>query len=114
MAGIRLGGGAGRAVATYGGGRDTASAPATPLFKPVDIVAGPDGALYISGWGEYGAVWKDGQQINEGRIFRVSWPDAPLTNWNTAKRGKPVAAWTIRTVRRSRVPAAGVVDRRTG
>jgi len=90
------GGGAGRAVATYGGGRGTAPAPASPLFKPVDIVVGPDGAVYISGWGEeYGAVWKDGQQANEGRIFRISWPDAPPTHWNTAKRGKPVAEWTI-------------------
>ena len=42
---------------------------ATALFRPVDIVAGPDGALYVSGWGEeYGAVWKDGEQANEGRI----------------------------------------------
>ena len=91
------GGGAGRAVANYGSARPGgAPAPATPLFKPVDIVVGPDGALYISGWGEeYGAVWKDGQQVNEGRIFRISWPDAPESKWNTAKRGKPVAEWTI-------------------
>ena len=68
----------------------------SPLFKPVDIVAGPDGALYISGWGEeYGAVWKDGEQANEGRIFRISWPAAPPANWNTSKRGKPVAQWTF-------------------
>jgi putative membrane-bound dehydrogenase-like protein len=90
------GGGAGRAVANYVGGRDSAPAAATPLFKPVDIVVGPDGALYISGWGEeYGAVWKDGQQANEGRIFRISWPDAPPSRWTTAKRGKPVAEWTV-------------------
>ena len=92
------GGGAGRAVADYGGARETgAPAPASPLFKPVDIVVGPDGALYVSGWGEeYGAVWKDGQQANEGRIFRISWPDAPPTNWNAPKRGKPAAEWTFR------------------
>ena len=78
-------------------GRDTASAARChALFKPVDIVAGPDGALYVSGWGEeYGAVWKDGEQANEGRIFRISWPGAPPTNWDTPKRGKPVGQWTI-------------------
>ena len=91
------GGGAGRAVANYGGGRES-GVPAlpSPLFKPVDIVAGPDGALYISGWGEeYGVVWKDGEQANEGRIFRIAWPDAPPANWDTPKRGKPVSAWSI-------------------
>ncbi len=111
------GGGAGRAVADYGGGRESgAPAPASPLFKPVDIVVGPDGALYVSGWGEeYGAVWKDGQQANEGRIFRISWPDAPPANWNTPKRGKPARGVDLqRTGRRSRVAPARVVRRRAG
>jgi putative membrane-bound dehydrogenase-like protein len=88
------GGGSGWAVANYG----ASGAPpiASSLFKPVDIVAGPDGSLYISGWGEeYGAVWKDGEQVNEGRIFRISWPAAPPADWNTSKRGKPVAQWTF-------------------
>ena len=91
------GGGAGRAVANYGGGRDTAPAAVpTPLFRPVDIVAGPDGALYISGWGEeYGVVWKDGEQANEGRIFRISWPGAPAPRWDGPKRRNPVAQWTF-------------------
>jgi putative membrane-bound dehydrogenase-like protein len=90
-------GGAGRAVANYGGGRET-GLPALPsaLFKPVDIVIGPDGALYISGWGEeLGAVWKNGEQVNEGRIFRIAWPNAPATNWDTPKRAKPVSQWTF-------------------
>ena len=45
------------------------------LFKPTDLEVGPDGCLYILGWGtEYGAVFdKQGQQRNQGRIFRVSW-----------------------------------------
>ena len=92
------GGGAGRAVASYGGGRATGvPAPPSPLYKPVDIVVGPDGALYVSGWGEeLGAVWKDGQLANEGRIFRISWPDAPPATWNTPKRSKPVAEWTFK------------------
>ena len=43
------------------------------LFKPTDLEIGPDGALYILGWGrEYGVQWNDqGKQVNEGRIFRV-------------------------------------------
>jgi putative membrane-bound dehydrogenase-like protein len=91
------GGGAGRAVAYYGSGPEQKEpALASPLFKPVDIVTGPDGALYISGWGEeYGAVWKNGEQANEGRIFRISWPAAPVNHWDTSKRGKPVGQWTF-------------------
>ena len=40
------------------------------LYKPTDLEVGPDGALYILGWGtEYGAVWNQRQQqLNEGRI----------------------------------------------
>ena len=110
------GGGAGRAVANYGA-RDSGVPPvATALFQPVDIVAGPDGALYISGWGEeYGAVWKDGQQANEGRIFRISWPAAPATNWDTPKRGKPIAQWTFEELFDDLgSAAAGLVRRRAG
>ena len=43
-------------------------------FDPVDIEVGPDGAIYISSWGrEYGAVVTDGEQQNEGRIYKL-WP----------------------------------------
>ncbi|WP_414663641.1 PVC-type heme-binding CxxCH protein [Horticoccus sp. 23ND18S-11] len=90
------GGGAGRAVSAYGGGRDAAAAQPSALYKPVDIVVGPDGALYVSGWGEeLGVVWKDGKQANEGRIFRISWPAAPASGWKTAKREKPYAQWSV-------------------
>jgi putative membrane-bound dehydrogenase-like protein len=58
------------------------------LFKPTDIEVGPDGSLYILGWGRaYGAEFdKDGEQSNEGRIFRVWWegPDSEV-----AVRRKP-------------------------
>lgn len=65
------------------------------LYQPVDIEIGPEGALYISGWGEaYGAVFRDGRMVNEGRIFRVSWPEAPAAAWQSAKRAKPLAQWT--------------------
>jgi putative membrane-bound dehydrogenase-like protein len=45
------------------------------LFKPTDIEVGPDGSMYILGWGRaYGAEFdKDGKQSNEGRIFRIWW-----------------------------------------
>ncbi|MBL9186689.1 MAG: PmoA family protein [Opitutaceae bacterium] len=48
------------------------------LFNPVDIEPGPDGSLYISGWGAHlGAVFRDGHQTNEGRIFRLTAADNP-------------------------------------
>jgi len=89
------GGGAERAAATYGGNRSAAAAGA--LYKPVDIVIGPEGALYVSGWGDQlGVVWgADGQQANEGRVFRISWPDAPKSEWNSRKRTQPLAQWTF-------------------
>jgi putative membrane-bound dehydrogenase-like protein len=43
-------------------------------FDPVDIEVGPDGAIYISSWGRnYGAVMKNGEMANQGRIYRI-WP----------------------------------------
>lgn len=47
------------------------------LFRPTDMEFGPDGALWILGWGSgYGAEWQDGELTNEGRIFRVRWKEA--------------------------------------
>jgi len=72
------------------------------LFKPSDIEVGPDGALWILGWGNgYGVEW-DGEpklenQVNEGRVFRVWHRDNPpdkRAQWLTAKRSKPVNEWT--------------------
>ena len=64
------------------------------LFKPTDIEVGPDGSLYILGWGRaYGAEFdKDGEQSNEGRIFRVSWNDASAFE-TPAKFERPVEDW---------------------
>jgi putative membrane-bound dehydrogenase-like protein len=65
------------------------------LFNPVDIETGPDGALYLTGWGaKLGADFKNGEQTNEGRIFRITPPDFSPAKWNTAKRAKPLAQWT--------------------
>ncbi len=47
------------------------------LFRPTDLEFGPDGALWILGWGSgYGAEYREGQLANEGRIFRVTWNGA--------------------------------------
>ena len=92
-----VGGGAARSVSLYGGRRDQPGmGDIGSLYKPVDIVVGPDGALYVSGWGEQlNVVWEDGKQINEGRVFRISWPGAPKAVWNTAKRAQPLSTWTV-------------------
>lgn len=43
------------------------------LFRPTDIEAGPDGALWVLGWSRgYGAEWKNGKLTNEGRVYRVA------------------------------------------
>jgi len=66
------------------------------LFRPTDLEVGPDGALWILGWSSgYGAEWKDGQLTNEGRIFHVSWKEAKPSEWNSARRAKPLAKWTV-------------------
>ena len=45
-----------------------------PLFRPCQMVTGPDGAIYIVDWrtnsGGAGKLWGDGQH---GRIYRLSW-----------------------------------------
>jgi putative membrane-bound dehydrogenase-like protein len=45
-----------------------------PLFRPCQMVVGPDGAMYICDWrtnsGGAGRLWGDGQH---GRIYRVTW-----------------------------------------
>ena len=66
------------------------------LFKPTDIEVGPDGSLYILGWGRaYGAEFdKDGEQSNQGRIFRVSWKDAPAFQ-EEPKFGRPLKDWSL-------------------
>lgn len=66
------------------------------LFNPVDIENGPDGALYLTGWGsKLGADIKDGQQLNEGRVFRIAATASKPAVWNTPKRAKPLAQWSF-------------------
>lgn len=66
------------------------------LYRPTDLEVGPDGALWILGWSAgYGAEYRDGQMTSEGRVFRVAAPATGTRNWRTAKRGKPLASWTV-------------------
>lgn len=64
------------------------------LFRPTDIKFGPDGALWILGWGSgYGAEWKDGELTNEGRIYRVHWKESiPAIPLNV---DKPLAQYSV-------------------
>ncbi len=66
------------------------------LFRPTDLEVGPDGALWILGWSSgYGAEYKDGQMTSEGRVFRVVSKSSPPARWQTLKRSKPIAQWTV-------------------
>lgn len=67
------------------------------LFRPTDIEVGPDGALYVLGWGrQYGVEWApDGTQANEGRVFRIAPTDSPAAARHDAKRDKPQDQWTF-------------------
>ncbi|GEP41737.1 PVC-type heme-binding CxxCH protein [Brevifollis gellanilyticus] len=46
------------------------------LFRPTDMVMGPDGALWCLSWSRgYGSEFKDGKMTNEGRIYCVTYAD---------------------------------------
>jgi quinoprotein glucose dehydrogenase len=63
---------------------------ADPLFRPCQMVTGPDGAIYVCDWrtdsGGAGKLWGDGAH---GRIYRLSWtgtkadPAMPLRGMDT-------------------------------
>ena len=70
-----------------------------PLFRPCQMVTGPDGAIYVCDWrtdsGGAGKLWGDG--VN-GRIYRMTWvgtaehPAIPFRSLDTwAKVGTPQA-----------------------
>ena len=75
------------------------------LFRPTDIEVGPDGAVYIAGWGSvYGTEyvpeekWTPEENAKyQGRVFRLRHEDPliPRTKWDGAKRKKDIADWTF-------------------
>jgi quinoprotein glucose dehydrogenase len=70
-----------------------------PLFRPCQMVTGPDGAIYICDWrtdsGGAGKLWGDG--VN-GRIYRMKWvgtkdqPAIPLRPFDSWKKHTSFAA----------------------
>ncbi|MFP6877661.1 MAG: PVC-type heme-binding CxxCH protein [Roseibacillus sp.] len=83
----------------YKGGKGRA------LFRPTDIEVGPDGALYMAGWGSvYGTdyVPKDKWTPKEnakyqGRVFRLRHEAAliPRKDWYPPKRDKDIRTWSL-------------------
>jgi putative membrane-bound dehydrogenase-like protein len=68
------------------------------LYGPTDIEVGPDGALWVLGWGGgYGANFdsKTGELQSEGRVFRIAWKESPLLTWNFSRRARPPAKWSV-------------------
>ncbi len=66
------------------------------LFRPTDLEVGPDGALWILGWGSgYGAEYRDGQMTSEGRVFRVVASGGQGREWRLPKRTRPLSQWTV-------------------
>ena len=75
------------------------------LFRPTDIEIGPDGALYMAGWGSvYGTKYvpKDKWTAEEnakyqGRVFRLRHKADPIPRsvWHPAKRDRKISEWTF-------------------
>jgi putative membrane-bound dehydrogenase-like protein len=90
---------------TQGGDLGYKGAKGRSLFRPTDIEVGPDGALYIAGWGSvYGTEYVPKEKWTaeenakyQGRVFRMRHKDPliPRSKWDTAKRGKDIKTWTF-------------------
>ena len=75
------------------------------LFRPTDIDVGPDGALYMAGWGSvYGTQYVPAEKWTaeenakyQGRVFRLrhETPLIPRSSWDTPNRKQPIATWTF-------------------
>ena len=92
--------------ATRGGDLGYKGGKGRSLFRPTDIETGPDGALYIAGWGSvYGTEyvpkekWTPEENAKyQGRVFRLIHKESPLiprATWDTAKRKKDIRSWRL-------------------
>ena len=65
------------------------------LFDPTDIEFGPNGALWVASWGHgYGAQIEDGQQVDQGRVFQISYGE-PVPWQLEPHRRQPIHDWTV-------------------
>ena len=91
---------------TQGGDLGYKGAEGRSLFRPTDIEVGPDGALYMAGWGSvYGTEYVPAEKWTaeenakyQGRVFRLRHKENALIDrkkWDTAKRKKTLAEWTF-------------------
>mgnify|MGYP001160957500 FL=1 len=92
---------------TQGGDLGYKGAKGRSLFRPTDIEIGPDGALYIAGWGSvYGTEyvpkekWTPEENAKyQGRVFRLTHKDSPLISrkiWDKVKRKKDIKTWSFK------------------
>ena len=93
--------------ATQGGDLGYKGSKGRSLFRPTDIEIGPDGALYIAGWGSvYGTEyvpkekWTPEENAKyQGRVFRLTHKDSPLISrkgWDKVKRKKDIKTWSFK------------------
>ena len=91
---------------TLGGDLGYKGAKGRSLFRPTDIEIGPDGALYIAGWGSvYGTEYVPNEKWTaeenakyQGRVFRLTHKKSPLIarkKWDTKKRKKNLKNWSF-------------------
>ncbi|MDE0594659.1 MAG: HEAT repeat domain-containing protein [Roseibacillus sp.] len=92
--------------ATQAGDLGYKGAKGRALFRPTDIEVGPDGALYMAGWGSvYGTDYVPKEQWTpqenakyQGRVFRLRHQQEmliPRSAWDPAKRSRDLDAWSF-------------------
>ena len=89
---------------TQGGDLGYKGAEGRSLFRPTDIEVGPDGALYIAGWGSvYGTEYVPAEKWTaeenakyQGRVFRLRHKEnAPSTEKNGHGQAQKHYEWTF-------------------